>query len=283
MSLIQSYERETPASFLSLPVELQWYIFAQCSEYPTTLQLAIPCRCYSRSLSDPITAPAQCQVSALSQVSAITRKNLAGLVQRTVCFAHFEGERADLRTNVPCSSLLSFGSPTILTVNFHCFHRVAAIPSMWTSLTRIFQALSKNSSGQQPSVRLQLDAALPRIEKTESVDIIELERAPLVVAILLQPLGLLHSTCKVELEVIRGRAAVPWKGFQVVEDYINFMVETLRRTNPGCMTPSPRLDLCRQLADDLYDEGRLWALFHDVEVSCKRVVKTFALPQFGDK
>jgi hypothetical protein len=117
-------------------------------------------------------------------------------------------------------------------------------------------------------LQISIDAALPRTHEPFLVDLIELERAPLVTVLVLQPFTMVHGASAIDVQVINGTRNALFEDNVLVNDYLSSL--KARVTTKLCpVKHDPHL--VHQLGLRLRDQHQMSLLFQKIELSCAQI------------
>lgn len=274
-------EHETKwETILSLPLEIRRQIYSHLLP-DVRHPIFLLCQCPP----DPGTrdGPAQpCQLPPIMPTSpALQQDFLQNLTAEPLSIA-CRSDSAFFRTSLPCLSLLSL-SPSLLPpihIVLTPFLLGSSLRPAFASLLRIGHFL--NRAPTIPTLSVTVDGRLPRAEPPWLVGEFEIERAPLITALLLEPFTVLRGkVSRASVKIEGGPLHAPWAAMPLMREYAGYVEGIMTGARGGGHGQERRsrerlLNLGR-LVDD---EGALWSLLGRPDGAFDRVVGDSKLSGF---
>lgn len=188
---------------LDLPLDILVLIFDECMSVsdPTPL-----CGCFGK-VNQQYQARADCQPLNLELVNSTLRKAVKQHFANRRWRIEITGFDAVVQTDLPCPRFWGSTRPRRLDIRFHGFYNLSALPPAFGTLSMLCDNLRKFEPLR--FLRIYVDVALPRPNAPFNIDLIELERAPLEILILLQPLKVLRHVLDARIDVGVGSTGRP--------------------------------------------------------------------------
>ena len=254
------------------------------------LPLEIRCQIYSGLLPDfrhPVfrlcncpTDPAKgepsrpCQLPAIMQASPTLQQDFRQSLTGQPLYIACRSESASFRTSLPCLNILS-ASPFLLP----SIHMVLTPFLLGSSLSHAFGSLVRictflNRAHDIPKLSITVDGLLPRTEPPWLVGEIEIERAPLITALLLEPFTLLRDKVRVaSIKIEGGPLHAPWAAMPLMREHAAYIEATMTGAQHAGHAQEyrsrERISNLRGLVDD---EGALWSLLGRPDGAFDRIV-----------
>ena len=258
-------------TILKLPLEIRRQIYSHLLP-DFTHPIFCLCKCQANPAKG---APSQpCQLPAIMQTNYTIqqefRESLTAEPLHIVCCSEY----ASFRTSLPCLNILS-ACPLILP-SIHMiltpFLLGSSISHAFSSLIRICTFL--NHTHNIPKLFITIDGLLPRTETPWLVGEIEIERAPLITALLLEPFTLLCGKVTVaSVKIAGGPIHAPWAAMPLMREHAAYveakMTETVSDGHTQECRSRERVSNLRDLIDD---EGALWSLLGGQDDAFERIV-----------
>ena len=271
MIRITDGERRKLENILQLPLEIRREIYSHLLP-DFTHPIFCLCKCQTDPAKDQ---PSQlCQSPAILQKSYTLqqefRESLTAIPLHIVC----RSEYAVFRSSVPCLNILS-GSPLLLP-SIHMiltpFLLGSSISHAFSSLIRICTFL--NRAHNIPKLFITIDGLLPRTEPPWLIGEIEIERAPLIIALLLEPFTLLCNKVAVaSIAVEGGPINAPWAAMPLIREHAAYIEAKMTKAVGGGQTQEcrsrERISNIQGLIDD---EGALWSLLSRPDGAFDKIV-----------
>lgn len=246
---------------LDLPVDLLLIIYeAYLQVMPSS-----PCNCYGVP-HDSEKLCLACFSWPLEYVSRDIRATFFQFLADRKWKMEIVGDEGQVRTDIPCPRRWLSVAPAHLQFTCHGFYKVSAVPQIWKSLLMLCSGLRKASSLR--SLEIKVDLALPRPHQSPSVDIVEIDRAPLMVMILLLPFTMLCGIPRAKVTTLKGSVtkAILADG-PILQNFLTSFRKRLHGT--AHIAQHGIAEISRRLNDDT----KFWTLWRDTEASCSMIVE----------
>jgi hypothetical protein len=254
-------------SLLDLPLDLLLHVYEAYLQIDADQNETRPCCCFQKLCDQEETHPPCCSWP-LEHVSRATRATFQRFLADRSWRLEIIGESGAVRTDLPCPRRWNLAPPSRLNIYFHGFYYLSALAQIWMTLATLCRRLHGVSSLRV--LKIQIDAALPRLSEPLNVDLIELERAPLIIMILLQPFTILHNIPGACVDVSVGTARRPLlQDMHVVNDFLFSIREHLVGENCSLRhDPQDMMSLWQRLDD----HREFWGLWKDPTASCSTII-----------
>jgi hypothetical protein len=255
-------------SLLDLPLDLLLHVYEAYVKPDSGSDEAAPCRCITKLYHEEETH-SPCRSWPLERVNRATRVTFRQFLANRSWRLEIVKESGVVRTDLPCPRSWKSVPPSRLSLSFHSFYHLSALRRIWTTLATLCQRL--HAVPALRSLKIEIDTALPRTCEPFNIDLIELERAPLIITILLQPFTILHCISAARIDVLPGtvRRSI-LQDNPVVNDFLLVVREHL--SDETCTLhhePWQMMRLCNRL-DDCEEFWRLWK---DPIASCSMIAR----------
>lgn len=245
---------------LDLPLDILLLIFDECMSGSESSPL---CGCFGKAYQQD-QAKAVCRQFNLELVNSALRKAVKHHFANRRWRIVIKGFDAVVQTDVPCPRFWCSTPPRRLDVRFHGFYNLSALPTTFWTLSTLCNVLRKFEPLR--SLRIYIDVALPRPNAPFNIDLIELDRAPLEVLILLQPFRILQHISDARIDVCVGSTGRPLlQDTPIVSEEIASVKEHLMDKE---VFASHNRGFLLELERKLGSQEDFWRLWKDPAASC---------------
>ncbi|KAF7854667.1 hypothetical protein EAF04_010236 [Stromatinia cepivora] len=206
----------TIAHIFRLPLELREQIYS----YVLPDQEGAFSNPASLSISDPH----HCILNVICCNQQIYAEVRDILHRRTISFSSSPNQE-HLISNIPCLHGLDFSQVSRVKFELNPFQYTTTIPELWKSLLSLCQALK--SFSRIPHLHIECDGRLPRTKPPLYIDETDLDRGPLITALLLQPFNLLHNIGNAEITILGGPLNNLWSKNIALQNFAIRLAEQL--------------------------------------------------------
>jgi hypothetical protein len=258
----ESSHQQRPMHLLDLPLDVLTLIFEAYVQVYNGSGAASWCRCFGKA--DQHRQPQlRCRSWDLERVNFTIRKMFRHFLANRRWRIDIAGDNAAVYTDLRCPKLWDLTPPRHLDIRFHGFYNLSALPTALSTLSALCRKLQAVNSLRY--LRIDIDSALPRPREPFNIDLIELERAPLVVLILLQPFKILHRIPDAHFNVRLGTAHRPLLRDTPITGLIARIQKHL--TSANCFIDHGTRSLS-ELERRLHNHEKFWTLWKDPIASC---------------
>ncbi|APA13433.1 hypothetical protein SS1G_07962 [Sclerotinia sclerotiorum 1980 UF-70] len=208
------------AHIFRLPLELREQIYSYV--------LPDQERAFSDSTSLSISDPHDCILNIICCNRQIYAEARDILHRRTISFSS-SPDQEYLISNVPCLHGLDFSQVPRVKFELNPFQYTTTIPELWKSLLLLCHALKRFF--HIPHLQIECDGRLPRTKPPLYLDETDLDRGPLVTAILLQPFNLLRNIGHAEVSILGGPLNNLWSKNIALQNFANRLAQQLEASD----------------------------------------------------
>ncbi|CAD6451382.1 c2d81898-a4f9-4649-98fa-5c25db1ef839 [Sclerotinia trifoliorum] len=185
-------------------------------------------RTFSNSTSLSISDPHYCILNVICCNRQIYAEVRDLLHRRTISFSSTPDQEY-LVSNIPCLHGLDFSQVPLVKFELNPFQYTTTIPELWRSLLLLCHALKRFS--HIPQLQIECDGRLPRTKPPLYLDETDLDRGPLVTALLLQPFNLLHNIGDAKVTILGGPLNNLWSKNIALQNFGNRLVQQLKASD----------------------------------------------------
>ena len=258
-------------TILGLPLEVRRQIYSHLLTDFSHPSFPL-CECHTDAAKSKPSQP--CQSPAIMQTSHTLQQDFRQSLTAEPLHIACRSEHAFFHTSIPCLNILStypFLLPSI-HMSLTPFLLGSSISDAFNSLIKICTFL--NRARNIPNLSITIDGLLPRTEPPWLVGEIEIERARLITAFLLEPFTLLCGKVTVaSIKIEGGPIHAPWAALPLMRAHAAYVEATMTGAveggrAQGCRSRE-RVSNLRLLIDD---EKALWSLLGRPDGAFDRIV-----------